>query len=560
MKKKSSPQFDPDALMATAGDKVVARGMDYFLAGAVEIIATEKTRVVARVAGTQDYRTVVCGEDEAIGGECSCPAFERDAVCEHMVAVALAANAALVSGKGVVAGPLAEIRSYLAKKPVEALVEMIVDLAESDAALMRKLEVAAAASGDDPKTFVKRMRQAIDTATRARNFVDYRQVPGWAAGVDAALDGLADAASGPHAAAVIELADHAIETIEAAIAMIDDSDGHGSALLAHAQEIHLQACKAARPEPKALARLLFLRETEGEYDPLTGAAAIYEDVLGDEGLAEYRRLANEAFDALPPRRGRSGERPSFSVEAWRLTSILDFFAERDGDLEQRIALRAKDVESQWHYLQLAEFCRDNGLDERALGYAEEGLWLFEDDRPDERLVFFTVDLSLSLGRKKPAKAHLWRAFEKDPSIALYDRLRELGGKDAGLRAVDHLMTRLEGARSTRWHFPADLVVRVMVAERMFDEAWKVIRDHGASRGAQETLARASETSHPQEALAVFEEGVEQLAQAGGNPAYEEAAALIARMRPLHKATEHAAYLEALKARHGRKRNLMRLLG
>ena len=62
------------------------------------------------------------------------------------------------------------------------------------------------------------------------------------------------------------------------------------------------------------------------------------------------------------------------------------------------------------------------------------------------------------------------------------------------------------------------------------------------------------------AIAVYKERVEELARTGGNPAYEEAAELVARMDPLQGAQEQAAYVAALKQRHGRKRNFMKLLG
>ena len=83
--------------------------------------------------------------------------------------------------------------------------------------------------------------------------------------------------------------------------------------------------------------------------------------------------------------------------------------------------------------------------------------------------------------------------------------------------------------------------------------------HGASTGTQETLARACEKTHSREALRVYEARVAQLAEAGGNKAYEEVVSLIARMAALRKAREHAAYVEQVKAQFGRKRNLMKLL-
>jgi 3-oxoacyl-ACP reductase-like protein len=96
-------------------------------------------------------------------------------------------------------------------------------------------------------------------------------------------------------------------------------------------------------------------------------------------------------------------------------------------------------------------------------------------------------------------------------------------------------------------------------EKMFDEAWAVLRKHGASTGFKEKLAQASEAPHPREAVETYAERVDQLATIGGNPAYAEAAARVARMAALRDGVEQAAYVAALKARFGRKRNFMMLL-
>lgn len=560
MSARNHSRFDTGALRKLAGDKVFARGEDYFHEGLVEILSLTPKRVLARVAGTEDYRAVLTGAGRAFGGECSCPAFEDWGFCKHMVATALAANAVGARGEAEGADALARIRDHLKARGVDALIDMILELAEQDPALFRKLEMAAAAVHADDTTLEARLRKAIDAATRTRGFVDYRAAAGWAAGVDSALDTLANLSSGGRGGLALKLVERAIDRIERAIESIDDSDGHCGALLDRAQRIHLEACGAVRPDPVRLARDLFARETEGEYDTFHNSVARYEDVLGKEGLAEYRRLAVAAWEKLPPRTGVRRSTDDSSADGFRLAAIMDFFAEREGDVEARIALRAKDLSSPWNYLQLAEFCRAQGREGEALRRAEEGLWVFEDERPDERLVLFVADLLSKAGRKADAEAHLWRAFEQAPSLELHARLRKLGGQAASARAVTILGARLANDKPTHWHYPADLLIRILMADKMFDAAWVAARRHGASVGVKEALARASEVTHTCEALKVYEERVEGLAKAGGNPAYDEAAKLIARMSALRSADEQSAYVVCLKQHHGRKRNFMKLLG
>ncbi len=560
MKVRNRTRFDVDALRDLAGDKVFARGEAYYRDGQVQLLAVEPKRVLAEVAGSEDYRTELTGRGGEIGGACSCPAFEDWGFCKHMVAAALAANAVGEDAEAEGAGALSRIRDYLKEKGVDALVETIMDLAERDLALFRKLDMAAAAARADDQTLAARLRKAIDSATRMRGYVGYREAPSWAAEVDAALDAIADLSSGARAGLALELAERAIERIEQVVENIDDSDGHCVALMERARDIHLAAARVARPAPAQLARDLFARETTDDYGIFDGAAALYADALGDAGLAEYRRLADEAWEKLPALSGAAGARDEFADDRRRLTDILDLFAERDGDVDARIALRAMNLSSPWNYLRLAEFCLSQGREAEALRWGEEGLWVFEDGRMDERLVSFTAALLAKAGRKNDAEAHLQRAFAKAPSLDLYARLRELGGEAARDRAVTILEARLVGQEPTRWRYPADLLVGILMREDMFAAAWATVRKHDASTSVKEALARMSEATHPREALDVYVARVDQLADAGGNSAYAEAAELVARMAALRSAAEQAAYVAALKARFGRKRNFMKLLG
>ena len=93
---------------------------------------------------------------------------------------------------------------------------MIVELAERDRALFRKLETASAADGADDKTLAARLGKAIDQATAARGYIEYGEVGGWAEGVDEALDAV-DALDSRHDWLVIKLAERAIDRIESAI-------------------------------------------------------------------------------------------------------------------------------------------------------------------------------------------------------------------------------------------------------------------------------------------------------------------------------------------------------
>jgi hypothetical protein len=436
---------------------------------------------------------------------------------------------------------------------------MILDLAERDPVLFRRLDMAAAAAQESGQALEAHLKKALDAATRTHGFIAWGEAAGWAAGVEDALDTIAGLASDSRASLALKLAERAIDRIEAAMNDIDDSDGNCGALLARARDIHLAAARTARPGPKEFASLLFTREMRDSYDTFYRPLRRYADVLGEEGLAEYQRLAAAAWDELPSRVPERKEKHEYCSTYNRLADILDYFAERDGDTSARIALRTKDLSSTWSYYHLAEFCLSHGRNEEALKWADEGLWQFEDGGVDERLLSLTVKLLSEAGRTADAEAHLWRAFEKRPSLDLYKRLAKLAGKVARERAVKFLETSCSKEKGARWHYPGDLLVLVLLEENMFDAGWNAVRVYGVSMGVKETLARKSEANFPQEALKVYESRVAGLVESGANSAYQQAAELVAHMAKMRSGAEQGAYILELRTRFRRKRNFMKLL-
>jgi uncharacterized Zn finger protein len=385
-------RFDIATLRELAGEKVFVRGVQYNKEGRVEIVSIDQSRVLARVIGSELYRCELKGAGEEFSGACSCPAFSDWGFCKHLVATALAANDLGPEAAEQAASRLAKIRDHLRSKGIESLVEMIVNRAENDPDLLRSLELASAVAAADDNALFAQFKKAITEATRTRGYIEYREAHAWAEKIKRLLDQIAELIAGNRSELVLRLLDHFFTRMGQALQSIDDSDGEGGAIYAKACEIHLAACRKAKPPPVALARDLFTRETESDFDFFHGASEIYADALGDAGLAEYRRLAEKAWQAIPPlRAGGRQVHDERSGERYRLTAILDSFAERDGDVDARIAIRRTDLSTAYDYLELAQLCVENGRDADAVKWAEEGLWQF-DHRPDERLVFFTADL------------------------------------------------------------------------------------------------------------------------------------------------------------------------
>lgn len=70
-------------------------------------------------------------------------------------------------------GALDRIRAHLRGTDVESLVALIIDLAERDDLLFRRLDMKAATAADDDKTVLSRLRKAVTDATHTGGFIHY---------------------------------------------------------------------------------------------------------------------------------------------------------------------------------------------------------------------------------------------------------------------------------------------------------------------------------------------------------------------------------------------------
>ncbi|MEO1061343.1 MAG: hypothetical protein AAFZ07_07975 [Actinomycetota bacterium] len=128
--------------------------------------------------------------------------------------------------------------------------------------------------------------------------VDHRRVGIWAGDGHELIDALEDLIWLGHSEAVVEMAEYAHRCTEAAVRYSDDSNEWRSGVANRIRQVHLAACKDYRPDPVALAGRLLEMELGSELGGFRSAAAEYATVLGETGLAEYRRRLEPQWRAL----------------------------------------------------------------------------------------------------------------------------------------------------------------------------------------------------------------------------------------------------------------------
>ncbi len=582
-KKKKSKRpalaFTEDQLCDKADSGSWVRGVDYYEGGYVGSIMRDGDTIIARVSGTRDYLVTLTVRDAGISGDCTCPMGERGVFCKHCVAAGLAyldeaQTDAAERHEGESKVTLDDVREYLAGQDIETLVDIIVEQMKRDESLARSLMTKTALKTSDGVDLAM-YKRAIADAMAIDDFIDSHASYGYANDIDAIVDSIAELLDSGQAEAVIELTEYALEQWEAAGERIDDSDGQTATIKDALHDLHLRACEAAKPEPKALARRLFERRMGSGGEMFRDAAEKYVQVLGREGLAAYRRLAEAEWRKVPPLRSGDAWHKGYEGNRWVITAIMKSLARAEDDIEELVDVYARDLSLPYTYLRIAEIYRKARKRHKALEWAERGIAAFP-DQCDSRLREFLADEYHSWRRHEEAMELIWQNFTDQIGLQTYISLKEHAERAKQWpcwrqRAFRHIRRQIlhekkeAGKQPPQWRRIVDhsLLVEIHLCEKDAAAAWQEAKAGGCSDRLWLKLAGARENEHPEDVMPIYQVLAERLIRRKDKKSYAEAARLIEKTRRLMVRTGQSdkfpAYLAWIRAEHKRKRNMMRLL-
>ncbi|MEX1038129.1 MAG: DUF6880 family protein [Acidimicrobiia bacterium] len=568
--------FDLAVVMELAGHRAYARGLGYQSDNRVEATEASANRVTAVVRGTMPYRVELWSEGEEPAWSCDCPVAEDGSFCKHAVAVALEmADPEVPRLRVAPAGPPAadggetDLVGYVSGLDQARLVELVLAQAADDWRLRERLVAEAqAAAGDGPS--IETWKRRIDGAFAPYgDFVSYHEAAGWAGDAGEVIDALTELCEAGHAAAVVLLAEHAHRRADAAVQYIDDSDGWLTDISYRLSELHLTACESARSDPVALARRLVELELTSELDGFHRAAATYAEVLGDEGLAEYRRRLEPAWVELGADDPDDDDDRTW-IRDFALRNAMIGWALGTGDPDALIEVKQHDLRLPDDYLEVARILAAADRVDEAIDWARRGLANHADRfRQLTGLRDFLGELLRSEGEVDASVQLFWDAFVAAPSLVSYRRLLDevADARDEWrARCIEVMREKLATQVGESHRFgsrPSDALIDVLMFEGDTDGAWDLSREYGCDGRKLMTLARAREVDHPGDAIDVYEPEVFALIGQKKNHAYKNAVELMARIERLAAAADeperfHDVLLRA-RTEHRAKRNLKKLL-
>jgi uncharacterized Zn finger protein len=485
--------FDRHLLLELAGGHSFERGEDYYRRGAVRAFTEYEGTLAARVTGTYAYRVRFrADENGALSYSCSCPVGEDGLFCKHCVAVGLAWLQERAGERRPEEGEeeglsMEELGSFLEEQDKDVLVGMLLEQALEDERLYGRLLTWAARARPEGVNLAA-FRKVIDDAFYGGDLPEYGSVERFARGIADVVKSIAELLREGHAEETIELCEYALKVAEGA--MDYDVEGYVSGALEGLEELHHAACNEVGLDPRALARRLFEWEVHGHYDAFFEATNTYADVLGEEGLAEYRRLAEERWAQVPvlgP--GEKGSQDHYGKRS-RITHVMEALACQEGDVEKLVAVISRDLSGPHQYLRIAQIYTEAGQSEKALEWVEEAMWVFPDNR-HPGLREFVARQYHHRGRHEEATQLIWPHFAKSPHLESYKELKqhaERGGRWEQWRNKalafmrEEIARRKEESKQSYLSLPVDHseLVRIFLWEGNVEAAWREARQGGCS--------------------------------------------------------------------------------
>jgi uncharacterized Zn finger protein len=579
-----SQTLTKDLILRLAGDRYFQRGVNYFRQGRVAEFEDSGDSVEAIVEGTEEYVVALAVKSGELEHDCNCPLGLDEEFCKHCVAVALAWLDALAATAPAKPGGASktsnsakitseDIAAALDTADKATLVNLVLEWAKDNAALKDKLtQMAARRKG--PEAGIALARKTLEKAIRIRGFVDYREMRSYAAKVETAIDAVEELFRTGQAVGVIDLCEAGVSWLSTAIEEVDDSDGYMTMLMERLQDLHLRACVEAKPAAVILARKLFQAEMSGNFGEWRDCAEKYAAVLGEEGLAAYRSLAEAAWAKVPVKTERGGD---YGKEShYRITQIMEALARQSGNVEELIAVLERDLSHAHNYLRIAGIYREAGERDKALAWAERGMKAMP-GYEGTSLRQFVAEEYRHGDRHADALRIMWIEFRDNPNLNSYKRLEEFARaaedwEDWRGQALAHVRRTLAtngskpghaNALAHNWRYrrqDRSLPVEIFLYEGKAEEAWTEAQAGGCSDSLWLRLAKLREKQHPDDAKAIYLRlGEQAILQASGN--YDDGVTLLERAAVAAQATgksaEFEAELELLLKKFKAKRNLQK---
>jgi uncharacterized Zn finger protein len=564
MAKEKLPKLTESHVRELAGERSFERGKSYYRQGAILEPVRLGMELRADCAGSEDepYQLSVALTEDSIGeASCTCP-YDWGGLCKHLVALLLAYVHTPEAFR--VIPPMKQV---LAERSKEELITIIDEMIKREPELISVVELSAAtrsAKSVDVETYRRQVQRALRQSRPHAIEKELRALRDAAARLAKAGDWL-DAGAVYHVL-LVETVDHYDEELQ-----MMDEDGDIAVIvdeLAQGLSQCLKESSANSATRRAWLEALLeakLADIElGGIDLAPSARdAVLEHATDEEWKwieehvrAEIAKSHDWAREVLVRFLAEGQERHGQENAAAALIREMGtpqqraFLLVDEGKTDEAVALARK------HFTQLPGLMEQFADALVEAGAKDDALALMTEQAEKKDAYWNYIEWLVKHHRKHgdPQEALKWqqKVFTQHPSVEAFKVLREVSSK----------LSRWEQVRAD--------VLGVLEREKRMDALIEIALHEGDVARALELLprvsgwgwrdyksevAQAAEKDHPEAALSLYKEVVEQAIGRRGRDSYQEAAEYLKRVKKLYKRlnaqSDWDGYIQGLRTQYAR---------
>jgi hypothetical protein len=459
----------------------------------------------------------------------------------------------------------------LRKLGADRLAELLIDLAERDAALKRRLRIEIASQGGS-KDVAAAVRKRLATIGKSKSYVDWQKMRPFVDDLAAQHKAIIThvAPSDPREAA--ELLWMLLDLAPGLYDRCDDSNGAIGGVLSTALEDLATTTRAAKMAPTILAKKVFAAACANDYGQFDDVISLMADSLGKEGLqllkADFEALSASPKPAKAAKQGyalRLGPDGPVAIPvsidgtAYRIRAVLSDIADALGDVDGFIVAHSQEERTR------PNVAADIAIRLLAAKRTDEALASLEAARPNLRsggswgswqeTYIAALDQA---GRGDEAQTQRWSVFEQSFNVAvLRDYLKKLPDFE-DVEAEERAIAYAAGYRNL--NVALDFLLQWPALEAA---AALVLRRHKELNGnfyqTLSPLADALDQRYPLAATLALRSMIDfsleeaRTSRYGHAARHLDACAILAkRIADFGSFDDHNAFVARLKAKHGRK--------
>lgn len=372
------------------------------------------------------------------------------------------------------------LATFLRELDPDELVELVLAAAATSDELAGRLHAAMARSTGD----VTQLKLEVRRRLPARRYLDWRGSNEYARTAVEVASLLTDLVDGGQATASIALIEDAFGRINKLLLHADDSSGMLGDIARSLLALHVRACAEGSPDPRKLVKWLIavgVDDKGGFFNPVVDD---YATALGPAGLAAYRKIIDERWQA--------GDRRFALMYAKRGLARID------RDVAALVETTHPDAPTGTHLTEVARELFKIGMREEGLAFAERAIAA----RPFMNQGDTAYDLAaaeyLRRGDTAEALRLLHEALRRAPTPPRYAVLRRLA-EQVGAWPAEQAAARATVAGEI------NVLVTVMLDDGDVDAAWATGQGQPLWTSLRERLARERAVEHPGDAIPALEE-------------------------------------------------------